>query len=96
MVLSLLGDAEGLGASRRLPGAGAWMRAVVHGEVRVLAADVPLLREEIAKFLGGHEPAPRQAGHRTPERASRPDVATLDSPRKQGNLPWLVRASRTG
>ncbi len=61
VVLSLLGDAEGLGALRRLPGAGAWMRAVVHGEVRVLAADVPLLREEIAKFLGGHEPAPQQA-----------------------------------
>lgn len=57
-VMTLLADRDALGKNRRLPAAGAWLRAIVEGEAFLLGADVPLLREEIAKYLGGHEPPP--------------------------------------
>jgi len=61
VVMILLGDRESLGKVKRVPCEGAWLRAIVDGPVHVLGADLPLLREEIAKYLGGHEPPPTQA-----------------------------------
>lgn len=61
VVMMLLGDRESLGKVKRVPCDGAWLRAIVDGPVHVLGADIPLLRDEIAKYLGGHEPGPTQA-----------------------------------
>jgi len=45
-------------ADLRLPPSNAWMRAVVDGELYVLASDLVLTRKSIAAWIGGFDPPP--------------------------------------
>jgi len=59
VVILLFDRAAGTdGAGLRLPSSGAWLRAVVHGAVYVLASDLVLTRKAITAWIGGREPPP--------------------------------------
>jgi hypothetical protein len=63
VVIFLLADRTALGAGDavRLPGQGAWLRAITEGTIHVLAADVGLSREQLVQAIGGRLPPPTQA-----------------------------------
>jgi hypothetical protein len=59
VLLSIVDTSEVAGT--RVPPVGAWQRAIVRGTVHLLASDLELTREQIAAFIGGHEPPPQRA-----------------------------------
>jgi hypothetical protein len=55
VVLDMLAD-TGEQPATRIPPRGAWTRAIVDGTVHVLASDQALTRDDLSKYIGGHEP----------------------------------------